>query len=411
MGKGWEVIERIGAGGQGEVFKARRPEAAKYRREAAQTLVAIMKDEVPLLCPREEQRDINTIRRWGIEAMPGLVKMLLCDDDPAQLGALKRFAIAGLDDAERAKAISRLEQEVAALRAHTHSAILRLLDDDLASYEMVTEYHPLGSLQNHLARFRGDVAGSLAALIPVVDAVAKLHKAGFVHRDIKVPNIFVAGDGGLVLGDFGLIFYQDAEATRVTSTYESTGSHHWMPAWVDFGRRLEDVPPSFDVFALGKVLWCMIAGERTLRLWYYKRYGNNLEERFPRQPEMAMVNAILRDCVVEEEKDCKSAEELLGSMSEALRVLQRGGVMLREAGTFPCRICVRGQYQMLPTGEGETRLLPMTAWKGTSGTYPAPNFAGALPIRVARCNACGHLELFECPNGELPEAWQRRGEG
>ena len=34
-----------------------------------------------------------------------------------------------------------------------------------------------------------------------------------------------------------------------------------MPTWVSTGQRLDEVPPSFDVFALGKVLWCMISGE------------------------------------------------------------------------------------------------------------------------------------------------------
>ncbi len=408
MANGWEIIAKLGSGGQGEVFKALSPQAAKDRNEAAQSLLDVMRNQTPLLSPPEARQDGNTIREWWLKAMPDLVRKLLADHDPANLGALKRFQIPDADP-ERSRALVRLEQEVAALREHKHPAILRLRDANVGAHEIVTEYHPLGTLEEQRHRFRRDVGGALAALLPVVEAVARLHQAKVVHRDIKLANIFVAQDGRLVLGDFGIVFYRDAEGTRVTSTYESAGSHDWMPPWVSTGQRLEDVPASFDVFALGKVLWCMISGERMLPFWYHRKPEHDLERKYPRDPEMAIVNVILDTCVVEdEERCCGNAQNLFEVLSEALYMVRRGGVMLRErAGYLPCRVCARGQYVFLSTAEGAARLLPLAAWKQPAATYqPSDLFPNALTVRVARCTRCGHLEMFECHNGVLPEAWQ-----
>jgi hypothetical protein len=82
-----------------------------------------------------------------------------------------------------------------------------------------------------LGRTQGDVLGSLLAFRSLLEAVAKLHEKGYVHRDIKPDNIFVADDGHLVLGDFGLVIEPGAADGRLTDTYENVGSRDWMPGW------------------------------------------------------------------------------------------------------------------------------------------------------------------------------------
>ena len=61
------------------------------------------------------------------------------------------------------------------------------------------------------------------AFRPLAHAVSTLHKQDMVHRDIKTENIFVATDGRLVLGDFGIVFFKDGHG-RVTETYEKVGT-------------------------------------------------------------------------------------------------------------------------------------------------------------------------------------------
>jgi hypothetical protein len=42
------------------------------------------------------------------------------------------------------------------------------------------------------------------------------------------------------------------------------------------GERLEHVNPNFDVYMLGKVLWCMVAGWPVLKREYFDRHNNDV---------------------------------------------------------------------------------------------------------------------------------------
>ena len=102
--------------------------------------------------------------------------------------------------------------------------------------------------------------GGLQAFRPLVEAVAMLHKADIIHRDIKTKNIFVAKDNRLVLGHFGIVFYRDGQ--RLTETYERVGARDWMAPWGLPEREVSprrSYPP-LDIFPLAKVLWSMISG-------------------------------------------------------------------------------------------------------------------------------------------------------
>ncbi len=53
-----------------------------------------------------------------------------------------------------------------------------------------------------------------------------------------------------------------------------------MAGWA-MGKRIDEVKPSCDVFALGKLLWCMLSGRSFLRLWYHSDPENDVEAMFP----------------------------------------------------------------------------------------------------------------------------------
>ena len=158
--------------------------------------------------------------------------------------------------------------------------------------------------------------------------MAPLHKENIVHRDIKPQNIFLRDDGQLLLGDLGIVFLPD-QSKRLTVTNESVGPHEYMPQWAALAERLETVEPNFDVYMLGKVLWCMVSGRPKLPREYHRRPGFNLAELFPRNPDMHLINSILDKCLVEEPDKClSSAQHLLVLVDAALQIMEHGGQLL-----------------------------------------------------------------------------------
>lgn len=234
----WETIKELGEGGQGRVFLAYDTtqfnplnNASMAARDIGLLAGATTAEQRPQILLRvvEALRAADVVRNLAI------------------LGALK-ILHKPKGDPGYDKAKARMAREVRAYEAANHPNLLRILDRNLDEDWIVTEYQSDGTLADRLALYRGDLLGALVAIRPLVDAVAQLHFVNAVHRDIKPANIFFGGDGRLILGDAGLIFFGDEKHSRVSDTFENVGSRDWMPAWA-YGRRIEDIRPRFDVFS------------------------------------------------------------------------------------------------------------------------------------------------------------------
>ena len=94
----------------------------------------------------------------------------------------------------------------------------------------------------------------------VADGLAAVHRAGIVHRDLKPDNVFVARDGRVVLGDFGLASLQaDGGSTTLTATGQILGTPLYMPLEQLRGGA---ATARSDQFALCVCLWEALVGER-----------------------------------------------------------------------------------------------------------------------------------------------------
>jgi serine/threonine protein kinase len=369
----WETEGKpLGKGGQGVVYRARDTSSLNLD-SAAGAIVNAVRTLAGDYASGPERNEIaaNLARRILDYAKEG---------DPAFCGALKVLHPAENQD-EYKKQLGRMKYEVDALSKMTHPNVARIFDANLDQHWFVMDYFSDKTLTDHMRRFTGDLFRALTAIRPLVEGVAEIHRNKLVHRDIKPENVFVSASRGLVLADFGLVFFTEDNRSRVSETYENVGSRDWMPGWA-MGMLVEDIRPSFDVFCLGKLLWSMASGKRKLRLWYHHQDEFELEKMFPGDPEIWWARTLLDRCIVEHEKDCLPDEEaLLREIDTVLGALRRKGQVVSDTVVRTCRVCGLGNYQDVTGRE-------FAGLTGPGG------------FRIFLCSHCRHAEFFS--QGEFP---------
>ena len=151
------------------------------------------------------------------------------------------------------------EIEVTASFAHPH--VLPLLDsgdaDGIPYYIMpFIEGDNVRALLSRERQLPIDVAVQITR--EVASALAFAHRRGVVHRDIKPENILLQ-DGHAVVADFGIARALDAAgAEKLTGTGMTLGTPTYMSPEQSAG---ETVDARSDIYALGCVLYEMLAGE------------------------------------------------------------------------------------------------------------------------------------------------------
>jgi serine/threonine protein kinase len=120
------------------------------------------------------------------------------------------------------------------------------------------------TLKKRLSDGRLGLRETLVILLPCLDAVEKLHDCGLIHRDLKPANIFLhrPAHGGEAeipkILDFGLCHTNDPEMSSTLA-----GSIAGTPPYM-CRRQLQGGRPSaqFDIHALGVILYESLAGQR-----------------------------------------------------------------------------------------------------------------------------------------------------
>jgi serine/threonine protein kinase len=205
---GYEVLEFLAAGGQGDVYRARHQ---LLRRVVALKIL--------------NQR---------------------ADDDEV----LARFSREG---------------RLAALLDHPN--VLRVYD--CARHEgrlyISMEFAGGGSLADRLEK--GPLSPTDAAVLVRILARAVQHLFAthqIVHRDLKPSNVLFLDDGTPKVADFGLAKRLSADATRLTGGSEVLGTASYMAPEQAAGRT-RDVTAATDVWALGAILYECLTGEPPFR--------------------------------------------------------------------------------------------------------------------------------------------------
>ncbi len=170
---------------------------------------------------------------------------------------------------------SRFEREARAISSLNHPNICTLYDvgrQDRTEY-LVMEFLDGETLAARLARGPLPLEQALKIGTEIADALDKAHRQGIVHRDLKPGNIMLTKSGAKLL-DFGLAkaqaplsgsaglsaaMTQSSPATPVTQQGTIVGTFQYMAPEQVEGR---DADARSDIFAFGAVLYEMVTGRR-----------------------------------------------------------------------------------------------------------------------------------------------------
>jgi hypothetical protein len=164
------------------------------------------------------------------------------------------------------KARQRFLREIDAIRALGHANIVALIASGAVqnAFYFVTEYCNGGSLADLACRQGGKLP--LQVLAPIIlqslEGLAHAHGQGFVHRDIKPPNILLHQQQrgwASKLADFGLAkHFEQAGFSGMTLTGAVGGTYDYMPR--EQLTNFKKTVPVSDVWSLGATFYRMLTG-------------------------------------------------------------------------------------------------------------------------------------------------------
>jgi serine/threonine-protein kinase len=202
------------------------------------------------------------------------------------------------------------------------------------SYYLLMELLEGESLETRLARLgRLSAQAACDILLPCTEALGAAHQAGIVHRDLKPSNIFLcriegrAGELPKVL-DFGIskLSPEGHDLSPVTTTTRTViGTPLYMAPEQMRGHPAE---PRFDIYALGVVLYELVAGQPPFECDTFADLVFKIIEAQPtRLDQLANVDAGFAEIVARAmARDVDARYATMAEFAEALRPYSSQGV-------------------------------------------------------------------------------------
>jgi serine/threonine protein kinase len=156
--------------------------------------------------------------------------------------------------------LERFLDEARALATFRHPNIVRVLRyfrENGTAY-IVMEYESGVALKRWVPQNAPLSQKALLSIIyPLLDGLEQVHRAGFLHRDIKPDNIYVRADNTPVLLDFG-------SARRVQTNRDMTNIV--SPGFAPFEQYHSqgNQGPWTDIYSIGAVMYWMVTGKKPL---------------------------------------------------------------------------------------------------------------------------------------------------
>ncbi|CAK8686850.1 unnamed protein product [Clavelina lepadiformis] len=171
-----------------------------------------------------------------------------------ELVAVKAIKKDKIKDNEDLKHIRR-EIDIMSTIRHPHIIQIYEVFENQDRIVIVMEYAAGGELYDYLASKRGIAEeDSKSFFRQIVSAVSYCHKAGIVHRDLKLENILLSNENQIKIADFGLANKYKAESLLNTFC----GSPLYASPEIVTG--VPYVGPEVDSWSLGVLLYALVYG-------------------------------------------------------------------------------------------------------------------------------------------------------
>ncbi|MFW6108701.1 MAG: protein kinase domain-containing protein, partial [bacterium] len=258
----FEILERIGRGGMGTVYRARQ--------------VSLDREVALKVLPRAFSRDTDWVERF------------------------------------------RREARAAAAVRHPHIIDVHAVGQD-EDYQFIAMELVDGYSLGHILKNAGPVSPQLGLklLRQVTQALDEAHSRGILHRDIKPSNILVSARGGAKVADFGLAKRPETDLT-VTADGTPLGTPLYLPPEVARGRHAD---VRSDLYSLGATFYHALAGRppfeadtaSELAIKHAEAHVPDLRDVAPHTPP-ALWRVIHRLLRKQPARRYQSAEELLQAL-------------------------------------------------------------------------------------------------
>lgn len=351
----WVLIERIGQGGMGEVYRAHQ---LNLKRDVA----------------------IKLISDQFLQNM---------EDNPE----------------EAATAIGRFQREVQAMAQVRHPNVLQIFDygslqTSHREHTIPVEYISMEYIAGETLRFTMSEEGLedeeqmlsdwlRRYFIPVLNGVEAIHAHGIVHRDLKPENVLMDGDTPKI-ADFGLA--RSIKMRAVSNSWDVKGTWPYMAPeqFADFRR----AGFAADIYALGKILFEAVAGKMDPKQLPFKSAA--LDD--PQTPQLKALDAVIRRATTENQQQrFQSVAELRRDIQHILDAQAEGAARQETpaqapahspwiwAGMVLCVLLVGGMalYHLLGSTRDKAEVFVSPAIESKQRPKKDPGPAELLPSRVS----------------------------